>query len=283
MSYKIDTAGISAPDEFVVTGSGGNGYATIEDAITEINTVGGWTFAAPARITLLTRSVTVSSTITVPQYVSIRGENCRVNVTAASGSAFSLSGYNRVYGLEFISSSNNTDFCFDCGNNTDISIIECHLYGGVSNPMRFLKVEGATWARINAERCLINYYGTSNYAFFLHNTGVTSRFCDSWFENIFTDAYQLTGFGGNFYTEDTKDIRIKRCTIRGDTSFYTGLRLSGGADLVIVNQCNFDAAPGGTQLGYDIYTAVGTVINIGVDSTAKRTLYDGTKTVLASA
>lgn len=279
-------AAVSAPDEYLVTGPGGTGgYATIEAALAQIAIDGtAVDFFAPAKIRILTRNLTIASTITVPQYVSIIGQNCRIAFNQASGSVFELSGYNRLYGLEFVAGNvANTDACIEVTNGTDISIIECHLWGDDStNKMKFIDVDGATWARLNFERCIINYRGTSGYAFRFNNSGVSTRFCDSWFEGVFTDSYATFNgapdFGGNIESVNCKDMRLKRSTIRGNTVGYTGLRLSGTQDFWVLSQCNFDAAPGGSQPGFDIYCAPGTDLDYGA-TTAKKTGFDSGTTI----
>lgn len=274
----------TAPDEYIVTGPGGNGYATIEAARDQMVTDGeNAGFYSPAKIKILTRSLSIGSTITLPQHCSIVAENTRIRFTGASGSVFNLGGYNRIKGLEFCGgNAANTDAVFNCGDNTDMSILECHLYGNdTDNFMKFMKAEGAAFARLNAERCLINYRGKSGYAFRFNNTGSGSRFCDVWFENIFSDTYSaLTGAGGNFESINCKDMRLKRSTIRGNATKYTGLRLSGASCSWHLAQCNFDAAPGGAQPGFDIYAVAGSRLDYGAVS-AKRTGFETGSTIVA--
>lgn len=274
----------TAPDEYIVTGPGGNGFATIEAARDRMVTDGeNAGFYSPAKIKILTRSLSIGSTIVVPQHCSIMAENTRIRFTGASGSVFNLSGYNQIKGLEFCGgNAANTDAVFNCGDNTDMSILECHLYGNDSdNFMKFMKAAGGAFARINAERCLINHRGLSGYAFSLNNTGTATRFCDCWFENIFSDTYSaLTGYGGNFESVNCKDVRLKRSTIRGNYAKYTGLRLSGASCSWHLSHCNFDAAPGGAQPGFDIYAVAGARLDYGAVS-AKKTGFEAGSTIVA--
>jgi len=267
--------GIVADDEYLVTGDATSGYETIEDAITQVNTDGPFTWDAPAKIKILTRAITIAATVIIPQFVSVIGQNVHVHTTHATGHTFQLSGYNRMYGLEYVggNASNTTNYFFYAGNNTDITIINCHLYGNDTDGfMRFLFAEGGAFARINAERCLINYRGVAGYAFNFNNTGTSTRFVDCWLENVFTDSYaNFSGsatFGGNIQTTNCRDFRVKRCTIRGRNANYTGVRLSGASDIMTMNHCNLDSYEDVTQTGFDIYGVSGSKL-IWSDSTAK--------------
>lgn len=270
--------------EFLVTGSSESGYETIADAISAVNTAGGWTFLNPAKIKILTRSISMSAGVTLPQFCSLGGENVRVKLTAASGACFTLSGFNRLYGLEYVGgNASNTDFFIDSGDTTDNSIINCNHYGNETDGvMKFLRCVGANWARVNLERCLINFKGASGYAIVYSNTG-PARYVGSWIDNIFADAFtdfSTTGqFGGNINVIGACEyLRIKRSTIRGRDTNYTGLRIGTSGAFVTLSHNNFDSVEGFTQTGYDIYSASGTTISDAFNS-SKRALINGTLSV----
>jgi hypothetical protein len=279
-NYQSNSIIISSSDEFIVTGPTGNGFSSIESAIEEINSNNVTRdFAHPVKITIKTRSLEINSPITVPQYVSIIGKNTRISSTMESGNIFNLSGYNNIYGLEYIGgNANNTNYIYNCGDNTDIGIIECHLYGGSTNKMRFMSASGNNFARLNAERCLINYYGSNNYAFDFNNTGNSTRFCDMWFDSIFSDSYFLSNYGGNFNFTNCSDARILRSTIRGANAVYTGLRVSGSSKLQCFNTY-FDNAIDLSQNGFDIYVDTTATFEYG-SVTAKRVGFPTGSTII---
>lgn len=263
---------------FVVTGEAGNGYETIGDAITAINALPtAPTFFNPVQISITTRSITVGAPITLPAHTSVVGQNCRVNVTHATGVVFICGGFNRLYGLEFVGgNASNLSACIDINDKTDISILECHLYGGPVNRMAFIQCVGANWIRINVEHCITNLFSPSGYAFVFQNTSGSGRFVDTWLNDGFFDAYELTsGFGGNIAIDGgCQDFRICRSTIRGQTAFYTGVRLGSNLERLHLWQCNLEGAPFAAQSGYDIYAPTSARIEHAFTST-KRTLLAG--------
>ena len=273
------TGGFKSAEEYIVDGVGSldGTYVTIGDAITQINTDGPFSFDNPARIVVLETSLSLSAGVTLPTGVHMvsRGRTVVEN-TNASGSLFTLSGFNRIAGFDFHGgNASNTDAVFDCGNNTDISILDCNLYGNdADNFMKFLSASGATWARINVEHCLINYRGISGFAFNYNNSGVT-RYVDCWLNDIFTDAFgNFTSTGGNIQLEGTggvQDFRIRRSTIRGDDTDYIGLYLNSGGGECLVAGNNFDADGTVAQDGFDVSIASGEVLIDAGGNTAKRT------------
>lgn len=281
------TPKFTGDDIYVVTGASGSGYTSIAAAVTAINARSvAPSFAAPCEILVMTDSLTIPATITLPLHTHIRARNCRVSFTG-TGSCFVLSGFNRIYGLElWLSTAGNTSYWFNGGNASDISIIDTHLYGnGVNNRMPFISFSGATWERFNAEHCIINYGGASGYVFSFLNTGTSGRYCDVWLNDIFTDctfapSATFTDFGGNVsISGGCADMRINRSTLRGSSTFYTGVRLGSTNDKITIAQCNLCGVPYGAQAGFDIYSAPGSVVEHAYTST-KRTLLTGTVTAL---
>ncbi len=278
----IQVSAVSAPDEYLVTGTTASGYETIQDAIDAVNAeTTGPTFDNPFKIKILTRGLSMSAGVTIPQFVSVVAESCRIEFTAASGSCFTLSGFNRLYGLEYVGgNASNTDYFIDSGNTTDNSIFECNLYGNnVDGLMKFVRCSGATWARVNIERCLVNYRGTTGYHTVFENTGST-RFVDAWVNDCFFDAYaNFTSPGGNISVEGTggvEDLRVRRSTIRGNDADYRGLNLSAAAHEVLIHGNNFDSEGDASQLGFDVNVGSGATLIDADANSAKRTNIAGT-------
>ena len=69
---------------------------------------------------------------------------------------------------------------------------------------------------------------------------------------------------------DAKDVRINYSRIRGAHANYTGLRCSGGAERVTINQSIFENIHTTAQPGFDIYAVSGASI-VDAGSTAQRT------------
>lgn len=230
--------------EYAALGSGGSGdwkasrvynvgqgsgfYASIDAAITAINA----TSPAPSSTNRVVIQVwpgkyTTTSAITVPSYVGIKGiSKGLVQFQNNTTDIFTCSGNNWFEDFLIEGGTSSTTYAFNCNNADKIHIRRVDmLNNGGTAVQKFLKQVGSTWKVLFIEDCIVDYYYTSGYAVLLHNNGSAARYCDTIINNVFFDAYQLTGYGGSFQLKGVQDVRFRNSTIRGAATYNTGIRL----------------------------------------------------------
>lgn len=262
-------------------GQGANMYATIGAAITAINA------ASPApsstnRVVVMVwpGKYTMTSTVTVPSYVGIKGvSKGLVQFQNNTTDMFTCSGNNWFEDFLVEGGTLSSVYAFNC-NNTDKNHIRRvdMLNNGGTSVQKFLKQVGSTWKILFIEDCVVDYYATSGYAVLLHNNGAAARYCDTIINNVFFDAYQLTGYGGSFQLKGVQDVRFRNSTIRGAATYNSSIRheLSGvtGTPDINVRHCFLSG-------GVPIYNESGTYAYLRQTS-AFGSLFDGGASFRAS-
>jgi len=209
-------------------GQFGGMYASVAAAVTAINA------ASPApsatnRVVILVwpGKYTSSSSVTIPAYVGVVGVNKGlVQFQNDTTDMFTLSGDNWLDGFLVEGSATSTVYAINCNNSS-----RCHvrnvdmLNNGGASRQKFLKQSGSTWATLFIEHCIIDYYATSGYAILLENTSGAARYVDTEINDLFSDAYQLTGYGGSVQARGCQDIRVRGSQIRGQATYNTGVRV----------------------------------------------------------
>ncbi len=262
-------------------GQGANMYATIGAAITAINA------ASPApsstnRVVVMVwpGKYTMTSAVTVPAYVGIKGvSKGLVQFQNNTTDMFICSGNNWFEDFLVEGGTLSSVYAFNC-NNTDKNHIRRvdMLNNGGTSVQKFLKQVGSTWKILFIEDCVVDYYATSGYAVLLHNNGAAARYCDTIINNVFFDAYQLTGYGGSFQLKGVQDVRFRNSTIRGAATYNSSIRheLSGvtGTPDINVRHCFLSG-------GVPIYNESGTYAYLRQTS-AFGSLFDGGASFRAS-
>ncbi len=182
---------------------------------------------------------TMTARIDVPQWVTIKG-SCRTAVHLRNDTTdmFKCTGDGVVFETFTIdgSTSNGAIYGIDCNNRSGVYVHQVDMFSVPAGQakQRFLTQSGSTWKVLHIEGCAIDYRGLNEYAIKLVNTGAV-RFCDTWIERNFIDAFALTGFGGVAYVEKAQDVRFWSNVFRGTSSFYTGVFVSRGGSGVNIN------------------------------------------------
>ena len=203
-------------------------YASVGAAVTAINA------ASPApsatnRVVILVwpGKYTPSSTTTIPVYVGVVGVNKGlVQFQNDTTDLFTLSGNNWLENFLVEGSATSTVYAINCNNSS-----RCHvrnvdmLNNGGASRQKFLKQSGSTWATLFIEHCIIDYYATSGYAILLENTSGAARYVDTEINDLFSDAYHLTNYGGSVQARGCQDIRVRGSQIRGQATYNTGVRV----------------------------------------------------------
>lgn len=260
----------------------GTPYSSITAAISAINAGTPPTATTPAVIYIYPGTYITTSAITVPQYVNIVGvvKNAFAGCIIQNNTTdvFACSGYNVFQNLTILQgTAGSATWAFNCGNNTDISVFDCAMYGGALGTQGFVSVVGSNWVRITIQDCIVNSYQLTGPICQFKNTSAAVRFCDTWIQRCFFDAYSLTGYGFGIYTDRVQDVRIEYCILRGQATYITGIfvdmstGISGGAPQVEVRHCY-------TAGGVGIYNVGGTNVNI-LNSDVAGTASAGTSTV----
>lgn len=249
-------------------------YASVQAAVTAINA------ASPApsttnRVVIMVwpGKYTMTSTVTVPSYVGIKGvSKGLVQFQNNTTDMFTCSGNNWFEDFLVEGGTLSSVYAFD-GNNKDrihIRRVDMLNNGGAS-VQKFLKQIGSTWKVLFIEDCIVDYYATSGYAVFLDNTSGAARYCDTIINNVFFDAYQLTGYGGSFQLQGVDDVRFRNSTIRGAATWNTGIRHevggASGTPTIHVRHCHLEG-------GVPIYSETGTLIWLR-NTVALGALFDG--------
>ena len=209
-------------------GQYGGMYASVAAAVTAINA------ASPApsatnRVVILVwpGKYTSSSSVTIPAYVGVVGVNKGlVQFQNDTTDMFTLSGDNWLDSFLVEGSATPSIYAINC-NNSD----RCHirrvdmLNNGGASRQKFLKQSGSTWKTMFIEDCIVDLYATSGYAVLLENTSGAARYVDTEVNNVFSDAYQLTGYGGSFQVRGCQDVRFRGSQIRGAATWNTGVRV----------------------------------------------------------
>lgn len=249
-------------------------YASVQAAVTAINAAS----PAPSSTNRVVIQVwpgkyTTTSAITVPSYVGIKGvSKGLVQFQNNTTDMFVCSGNNWFEDFLVEGGTLSSVYAFD-GNNKDKIYIRRvdMLNNGGTSVQKFLKQVGSTWKVLFIEDCIVDYYATSGYAVLLQNSGAAARYCDTVINNVFFDAYQLTGYGGSFQLKGVQDVRFRNSTIRGAATWNTGIRheLSGvsGVPEIHVRHCFLEG-------GVPIYTEYGTLIWLR-HTLALSALFDG--------
>lgn len=249
-------------------------YASIGAAVTAINA------ASPApgatnRVVILVGpgKYAMSSAITVPSYVGIKGvSKGLVQFQNNTTDMFVCSGNNWFEDFLVEGGTLSSVYAFDGNNKDRIHIRRVDMLNNRGTAVqKFLKQVGSTWKVLFIEDCIVDYYATSGYAVLLQNSGAAARYCDTVINNVFFDAYQLTGYGGSFQLKGVQDVRFRNSTIRGAATWNTGIRheLSGvtGVPEIHVRHCFLEG-------GVPIYSESGTLIWLR-QVTALGALFDG--------
>lgn len=249
-------------------------YASVQAAVTAINAAS----PAPSSTNRVVIQVwpgkyTTTAAITVPSYVGIKGvSKGLVQFQNNTTDMFVCSGNNWFEDFLVEGGTLSSVYAFD-GNNKDrihIRRVDMLNNGGAS-VQKFLKQIGSTWKVLFIEDCIIDYYATSGYAVFLDNTSGATRYCDTIINNVFFDAYQLTGYGGSFQLQGVDDVRFRNSTIRGAATWNTGIRHevggASGTPTIHVRHCHLEG-------GVPIYTEAGTQIWLR-NTVALGALFDG--------
>lgn len=172
---------------------------------------------------------TTSSALVIPRYVSVVGVATGFPVLFQNNTTdlFQPQGYNQFENFAVIQGTGSGTWAFNCGNNTDISVRGVQMYnpGVIGGAYQgFLTASGSSWARLTAQDCLVDSYTNSGYIVQLTNTSSAVRFCDTWFQQCFFDAYKLKTFGGGLNLVNVQDVRVERSTIRGANRWNTSVR-----------------------------------------------------------
>jgi hypothetical protein len=239
-AWAASGGGGFAPANTYFVGLSGCPYTTIAAAIAAINGGAAPTESTQAVIFIYPGLYTMTSVITVPQWVSVVGVQSNFPVILQNNTTdiFTCAGFNQFENLTIAQGSAINTWVFNVGNNSDVNIMRCAMWPTLgtagSYNQGFLFASGANWARLSAKNCTINngmtnnntggWFGGSQYCVVLINTSAAVRFCDAWFQECFFDCYQLTAFGGGFQLLNVQDVRIERCTLRGANTWNTSIR-----------------------------------------------------------
>jgi len=219
-----------------------------------------------------------TSVCTLPAFVGVQGINKGlVEFFNSTSDIFKFTHDNWVHDILIEGSANPNIYAFN-GNNAS----RCHirnvdmLSNGGANQQGFLVQSGSTWGTWFLEHVIVDSYRSSSYTCLIKNTGAAARFVDLVLNDVFFDAYHLTGFGGSFELQGCQDIRFKNSTIRGGnqaggSSFHTGIRheLGGvsGTPSIAVRHTYVEG-------GVAIYTEPGCAISL-INSDAAGSIFDG--------
>jgi hypothetical protein len=259
------------PNSFWVSPRGAP-YATIGAALAAINALPSAPSLTNPAVIFVNPGTYTEATHVIPQYVSVVGivKNTwpGVRLVNNSGDVFQASGYNTFQNLTCVQGSTFGTWFVNGQNNTDISLLDCAMLNvtGGGERQGFLSVNGSSWARITAQGCIVNSQtpggGTLEAVVSLINTTTGVRFCDSWFRDVFIDAYQLTGFCTAIFCSGVQDVRIESgCTLRGQAPFFTGAYLAKGAITSGTPQLECrHLYTGGNSVG--TFCEAGTVLNL---------------------
>lgn len=206
----------------------------------------------------------------IPGFSIIIGMNDSSRLENTTTNLFEIQGESTFFYNLLIEGSNNPNICaFECNNQNAIHIshvkmLSNQLSANGPNRQVFLNQSGTTFKILNIEHCIIDSYlegnnSTPQYVFNINNTNTGSvRDCDIWFNDVFSDTFQLTAFGGNVRLFGIHDARFRNCEFRGN-SFHTGIRHNKGVPVgtpkIRVNHSYLEG-------GVPIFTEVGTDIDI---------------------
>lgn len=274
-SAGLTTANWAAARVYHV-GQYGGMYASVDAALTAINA------ASPApsstnRVVILVwpGKYITSSTIAPPVYVGIRGiSKGLVQFQNDTTDLFTLSGNNWLENFVVEGSSTSSVYAINCNNSSKCYIrnIDLSDNGGTAR-QKFLKQSGNSWTDLYLEHLVLSYYGTSGYAVLLENTAATARDVATEINDIFSDANQLTNYGGSFQIRGVQNARFRSCQIRGAATYNTGIRFELGGVTGLPEMDIRQSYLGGG--GVPIYTESGTDTYIR-NVTAFGALFDGT-------
>lgn len=206
-------------------------YSTIAEAITAINSDPVPPAAGNRAMVLIHPGYyTMTSTIVVPEWVQIKGVSKRmVQLYNNTTDMFQVSGYNWFSDFLIEGAPTTTIAAFDGNDKSNVRIARVDmLKNSGNNKQRFIWQSGSNWITWLVEDCIIDWYGTSGYLNLLVNSGSAARNVDVIFNNVFFDAFQLTGYGHQIGVRGCKDFRVRNSTIRGEATYHTGVRLEVG-------------------------------------------------------
>lgn len=251
-------------------------YTDIPAAITAINAGTAPSSTTRAQIVIHPGTYTMTSAVTVPQWVAIKGASKgTARLVNATTDMFTCSGDNWFEDLLIEGSANASIYAFN-GNNKDrlhIRRVDMLNNGGVAT-QKFFKNSGSTWKTLFMEHCVLDTYQTSGYLVKLTNTSGASRQCDVEINDVFSDAYQLTGFGGSFQLQGCDDVRFRNCKIRGAATYNTSVRHENNGLTTGTLTCEIFACfmEGGVPSFNELHTTVKLLNSDAVGSTTSGTL-----------
>lgn len=278
----VDGYGIGVSARVFNVGQDSNMYSSVQSAVDAILDDDNAPSATNRAIIKVWPGKYISSeVIIIPSWVGVQGvSKGLVQFQNDTTDLFRCSGNNWFEDFLVEGSSNSSVYAFDGYNSNAIHIRRVDmLHNGGTSRQKFLKQVGSTWSILFIEDCIIDMYATSGYAVFLHNTGAAARFCDTIINNVFFDAFHLTGFGGSFQIRGCQDVRIRNSTIRGVAVWNTGVRveLGGvtGTPRVDIRHCYLEG-------GVPVYGESGTNYLL-INTDAIGALTDGTRTLRNSS
>jgi len=270
-------------------------YASVADAVTAINAL-----AVPPSATnrcvikVWPGKYTSTASVTIPSWCGVQGVSKGLTqFQNDTTSIFTCSDH--VWFEDFLVEGSATAALFAIeGNNAShvhIRRVDMLNNGGTAR-QKFFHNSGATWITLFIEDCIIDYRGLgeatglTDYAIILENTGTAARFIDTEIQNLFSDSFALTNFGGSIHLFNVQDIRIRNSQIRGVATFTTGVRHirpagKTGTPLLEVHN-SFLGGAAGTAGGVPIYGGANTN-TILTNTDAVGALFDGTKTLRNSS
>lgn len=202
-------------------------HQTIQDAIDAIN-LDTPTTHDRALIKISPGFYEMTATLTIPAYVKVLGSGKDVTqLYNATTDLFTIAG-NNVFFSDFLieGAANSSIYAFKCNDYKRIHVrnVDMLSNGGVAT-QKFLHQLGSTWETLFIEHCVLDSYTLSEYLIYLSDAGKTARNVDVIINDLFSDTYHLTNYGGSVRVKGLKDVRVKNSTIRGAATYNTGVRL----------------------------------------------------------
>jgi hypothetical protein len=177
----------------------------------------------------------MTSPVTIPSFVGVQGINKGlVQLVNATTDMFHVS--DDTWFHDFLVEGQNapSTTIFVGNNNSRVHVRNVDLlFNAGNNKQSFIFNTGATWQTWIVEHCILDSWKTSGYLISLINSGAAARFVDVIINDIASDLFQLTDFGGTAYLQGVQDVRFERSTLRGTDAgspnkFHTGIYLAKG-------------------------------------------------------
>lgn len=240
--YDVAWANSYAPDssEFHV-GDAAWMYPSIASAIAAVNATGGWSGSIRYQVIVHPGYYTMTESVTVPAWGGIKGTSKGlVQFYNNTTDMFVVGNGGNVFFEDFLveGAPTTTIAAFNCNNQDSVHVRNVDmLRNGGNCKQKFVVQSGSTWQILFVENCIIDWQATSGYCNVLTNTDSASRLNDVIFNDCFFDAYELTGYGGSIRCDGCNDVRIKRSTIRGASTWNTGVRWNAGSGISGTKKC----------------------------------------------